>query len=117
MSGRKGEGDLSRMPAWPRFLGRETAAAYLGVSVDVFDDEVREGIWPPARPRGARGGRLTWDRVLLDAAADRASGLTLPQAGGPHAESAKEDLSALWRARLDGKTSRQRPERHLGKTS
>lgn len=114
MSGRKGEGDLSSMPAWPRFLGREAAAAYLGVSVDVFDDEVREGVWPAARPRGAKGGRLTWDRVLLDAAADRASGLTLPQAGGPQAEPPKEDLSALWRARLDGKTSRKRPERNLG---
>jgi hypothetical protein len=59
----------------PRYLTREGAALYLGVSVDVFDDEVRAGVWPPARRRGGNGGRHTWDRLLLDQYADRHSGL------------------------------------------
>ncbi len=67
--------NLSDCPSWPRFLTRETAAVYLGVSVDVFDAEVRAGIWPVPQKRGGKGGRLTWDRVLLDGAADRLSGV------------------------------------------
>ncbi len=59
----------------PRYLSRTEAAAYLGVSVETFDEEVRSGQWPPARRRGAKGSRVTWDRVLLDAFADRDSGL------------------------------------------
>jgi hypothetical protein len=47
----------------------------VGVSVDVFDDEVSAGLWPQPRRRGGKGGRLTWDRVLLDATADRDSGI------------------------------------------
>jgi hypothetical protein len=58
------------MPYWPRFLSREQAALYLGVSVKVFDAEVEKGMWPPARPRGAKGAKLTWDRVALDRCAD-----------------------------------------------
>lgn len=57
----------------PRYLSREEAAAYVGVSTTTFDPEVRDGWWPPARRRGGRLGRLTWDRVMLDAAADRAA--------------------------------------------
>ena len=63
---------LSDCPFWPRYLTREHAALYVGVSTDTFDDEVRDGIWPSPRRRGGRGGRLTWDRAALDAAADRA---------------------------------------------
>jgi hypothetical protein len=59
----------------PRFLSREQAAAYLGVSATVFEAEVQAGVWPRAMRRGARDGRLTWDRHLIDAWADRASGL------------------------------------------
>lgn len=59
----------------PRFLSRTEAAAYVGVSTSTFDQEVSLGWWPGARRRGAKGTRLTWDRLLLDAAADRASGL------------------------------------------
>ncbi|WP_230410514.1 MULTISPECIES: helix-turn-helix transcriptional regulator [Roseomonadaceae] len=59
----------------PRYLSREEAAAYLGVSLDTFLGEVARGEWPPPRLRGAEGQRLTWDRRALDAAADQASGL------------------------------------------
>jgi predicted DNA-binding transcriptional regulator AlpA len=51
------------------------AAEYLGVSASTFDAEVRSGLWPAPQRRGAKGGRLTWDRHLIDAWADRLSGI------------------------------------------
>lgn len=71
------------LPGWPRCLGREEAASYLGVSVSTFDDEVKAGYWPPAKRRGLKGGRLTWDRLLIDAFEDRRSGLHTQQMGSP----------------------------------
>ncbi|WP_431856634.1 helix-turn-helix transcriptional regulator [Azospirillum sp.] len=62
--------DIAGLPFWPRFLSREQAAAYLGVSASTFDEEVTAGIWPPGVRRGAREGRITWDRVALDRAVD-----------------------------------------------
>jgi hypothetical protein len=73
----------AEMPDWPRFMVRELAAAYVGVSPNVFDKEVAAGMWPKARLRGAKGGLLTWDRVLLDAAADRDAGLAAGVLPGP----------------------------------
>lgn len=67
--------DLSTLPHWPRFLPLAQAAAWAGVSPDVFVQEVKAGIWPPARMRGAKGSLATWDRVLMEAAADKAAGL------------------------------------------
>ncbi len=66
---------LALMPSntlrsWPRFLSRSEAAAYVGVSAGLFDKEVKVGMWPPAHRRGAKGGRLTWDRMEIDLAAD-----------------------------------------------
>lgn len=66
---------LTDLPFWPRLLSRDEAARYVGVCSAVFDEEVKRGIWPPALRRGGKGGRLTWDRIMLDRAADRASGL------------------------------------------
>ena len=98
-----------QLPDWPRMLTREMAAAYVGVSVDVFDDEVRAGQWPAGRPRGAKGGRLTWDRKLLDAAEDRRSGLLAVPAG----EEDVVDVVAAdaWKERIRAATPQQRPER------
>ena len=63
---------LSDMPTWPRFLSRDQAAAYVGVSVGMFDAEVKDGVWPkPMRRRS----RVTWDRFALDRRADTQSGL------------------------------------------
>lgn len=70
---------LAALPFWPRYLSREEAARYVGVSPDVFDGEVDGGQWPPARRRGGRGGRLTWDRLALDARADQDSGIGQPE--------------------------------------
>jgi len=59
----------------PRFLTREDAARYVGVSPGLFDAEVAAGMWPGPLRRGTKAGRLTWDIRALDAAADQRSGL------------------------------------------
>jgi hypothetical protein len=86
-----------------RFLTRTEAAAWAGVSVDVFDDEVRAGFWPAPRRRGKKLGLLTWDWKLLDAAADRDAGiapdLTSIAEAGPMGDSPVEKA---WRERVNG---------------
>ena len=67
---------IADLPSWPRHLSRELAAAYVGVSADTFDDEVRRGEWPAGERRGAKGGRITWDRAALDHRSDLRSRLT-----------------------------------------
>jgi hypothetical protein len=67
----------------PRFLSVGQAAAYVGVSADTFLEEVALGWWPAALRRGSKGRRLTWDRLALDAAADRHTGLAAPHRHDP----------------------------------
>ncbi len=65
----------ARIPygAWPRGLsGEEVAASYVGETRTAFRDGINEGIWPEPR---VRNGRKIWDRVLLDQAMDRQSGV------------------------------------------
>jgi hypothetical protein len=92
---------LTALPFWPRYLSREEAARYVGVGPDVFDDEVDGGHWPHARRRGGKGGRLTWDRLALDAAADRDSGI------GLSIESDSPERNP-WRGRSNGAAERKR---------
>lgn len=66
--------DIKDLPYWPRWLSSEQAAAYVGVSVNLFLEEVEMGKWPRPEKRGKTGTRLTWDRLLLDDASDRGSG-------------------------------------------
>ena len=67
---------MSEMPLpTARFLTREQAASYLGVSARTFDAEVATGLWPSAMRRGGQKRALTWDRRLLDRAADLLAGL------------------------------------------
>lgn len=73
----------------PRFLSRAQAAAYLGVSTDTFTAEVAAGTWPQGRPRGDKGGKLTWDRILLDRAADGWGGLLEKETPAAIAEDAR----------------------------
>jgi len=49
----------------PRGMSRERAAAYVGVSVSLFDEMVKDGRMPP--PKRANS-RVIWDRIQLDAA-------------------------------------------------
>jgi hypothetical protein len=83
---------VSDLPPLPsiRFLTRDQAAAYLGVSARTFDGEVQTGLWPPAMKRGGRGGALTWDRRLLDRAADRLAGLADSAAPGTDLRAAEQ---------------------------
>lgn len=97
---------LAALPFWPRYLSREEAARYVGVSPEVFDVEVDSAAWPPARRRGSKGGRLTWDRLLLDAAADRDSGLGDAQEATP-----PQAPTGIWKERSLGKTPEKRAER------
>jgi hypothetical protein len=90
----------------PRCLARTEAAAYLGVGVDTFDAEVKAGVWPAGFPRGGKGGKLTWDRRLLDAALDRQSGLVSNGADVPAPIVATE--AAALDALVDGQAKEQR---------
>lgn len=69
--------DISNLPGWPRGLSAAQAAAYVGLSVPAFMAEVDHGKWPAPRRGGAGGGRLIWDRNLLDEYYDRLSRLTM----------------------------------------
>lgn len=74
----------------PRVLSRTEAAAYCGCSLGSFSDWIRRGIIPGPIP-----GTHRWDRKAIDAALDRASGLTA-SIGDPFDE---------WKARRDARTS------------
>ena len=100
-------------PAWPLFLRREEAARYVGVSVDVFDEEVAAGVWPPGRRRGRKGGLLTWDRRVLEAMATgfpEAALIGNLSAAEPMQGSADPDAAAreAWRARRNATATQQR---------
>lgn len=97
------------LPGWPRCLGREEAASYLGVSVSTFDAEVKSGYWPGPDRRGAKGGRVTWDRLLLDATQDRHSRL---KTGTPKPEDvdAQEYESNAWKDRINATAPQHRPQ-------
>jgi hypothetical protein len=104
--------DAEALPFLPRYLGRPHAALYVGVSVDVFDDEVRAGLWPAPRRRGGKGGKLTWDRILLDRAADRDSGLLDVPAKAPEhvpeidvSDPAFQEALARLKSRVRGKAA------------
>jgi hypothetical protein len=79
----------------PRYLSREQAAAYVGVSATTFSAEVAAGLWPPGRRRGARLHRVTWDIRLLDRYADRASGLEATPAHSADAQTQQHDAEAI----------------------
>jgi hypothetical protein len=64
-----------RLPAWPRLLSADMAAAYLSISRTSFLDGVGRGQWPaPIR----HGKRTLWDRQRLDRLVDVLSGLPPP---------------------------------------
>jgi hypothetical protein len=90
------------LPGWPRYLPEADAARYLGVPVSTFRFEVAAGMWPAPVARGARAGRrgvvLTWDRLLLDGAADALSRLA---ASSPAAPGAQDHMVAAALAAAD----------------
>jgi hypothetical protein len=98
---------LADLPFWPRYLSRDEAARYLGVSVDVFDDEVREGRWPRGTGRGARGGASPGTGTGLDSAADSWTGPAPVNAGKP----LDDPATAAWERRLYGNDRRAAVDR------
>jgi hypothetical protein len=87
-----------------RFLTRDQAAAYVGVSATTFAAELRAGMWPPALRRGGKGAALTWDRRLLDQCADRLGGLIVASTPG-------SDLAAAEQAALKATRGTTPPNR------
>ncbi len=65
------------LPYWPRVLRREKAAAYLDLSVSLFDREVAEGRLPP--PVVITAGVKGWVRDVLDAWIDDRMGAPAEQ--------------------------------------
>lgn len=59
-----------------RWLSEGEAAAYVGVPLNEFLEEVEAGIWP--KPGRQTPSRTLWDRKLLDLTSDRMSGLEQP---------------------------------------
>ncbi|MBK1656876.1 DNA-binding protein [Paracraurococcus ruber] len=92
----------------PRFLRRDQAAEYVGVSPDVFTWEVAQGWWPPPVRRGAKGGLDTWDRLALDDRADIVSGRreALPESAAEAAQQAAAEAAAIEGAK---RAATQRP--------
>ena len=104
---------LVDLPFWPLFLGQDEAARYLGVSTDVFSAEVAAGLWPAPKRRGSKGGRLTWHRPSLDAAAARDAGIDQPSA-----EADKAILApGVWKGRSGGTTEEDGIERRPQKAT
>lgn len=109
----------------PRYLDRRQAAAYLGVSTSTFDEEVEAGQWPQPRRRGAKGGRYTWDRKLLDSFADRhsygpdpvAATPSLTQGAGLSDEAVLITAEAAALRGLSNVASRNRPQHRQQKAA
>ena len=99
---------LKDLPDWPRLLSRVQSAAYVGVSPGTFDKEVGAGYWPPGE---RRGGRITWDRVLLDQYQDARSGLAAPGSEGPNGWD--EDYGGARPARQSLDAQRQAAEKRM----
>lgn len=57
--------DGCTLPGWPLMLRRDYAAAYVGLSVSLFDNAVREGSLPP--PVALVGSVKAWHRRDLEA--------------------------------------------------
>jgi predicted DNA-binding transcriptional regulator AlpA len=56
------------LPAWPRGLHREQAAAYIGVGTTLFDAMVKDGRMPQPKRINAR---TVWDRLALDSSFEK----------------------------------------------
>ena len=83
-----------QVPAWPRGLSEELAAAYIGLSVSSLRSEVRAGRAP--QPVRITPKRLIYLRDKLDAYLDRIAGIAPPSASGA------TDAASEWDAFLNG---------------
>lgn len=101
----------------PIFLSEEEAAAFVGVGVTTFREEVEARMWPAAVRRGRLGRRLTWYRPALEEAAARiaTAGRGVPERpspparkdppppiGGPSPEAARDAIARIRKAAKKG---------------
>jgi hypothetical protein len=87
----RARGDVLPASLPPRGLRREEAAAYCGCNTTrAFDEWVRRGIVPPPIP-----GTKRWDRKAIDAAIDKASGLS----SDSHDSESPEAALDQWRSK------------------
>jgi predicted DNA-binding transcriptional regulator AlpA len=77
----------------PRLVDRKEAAAYVGLSPNAFDREVKAGTFPAPFPL-TRIRRRLWDVRALDAAVDRVMGVAAKT-------NDREARKAAWRQRKD----------------
>jgi hypothetical protein len=78
----------------PRLMTRSEAAAYCGLSPEAFSQWVGSGRVPHALP-----GTKRWDRVAIDRAIDRASGILPADAAAAAAPASAFDE---WKAKKNG---------------
>lgn len=99
--------DIEHLPNWPRLLSREQAAAYVGVSPNLFDAEMKKGLWPQPIKRGdSKRARLTWDRLALDRSID--GGVIVPVQATDDFEAARAASEATWNAPAPDHAKRRR---------
>lgn len=86
-------------PLAPRILAKGQAAAYCGLTEPGFDSWVKTG----KLPRAMKGTRR-WDKVALDLALDRLSGIGDAKSSG----AAKPSALAAWLEKDNGGKSKRR---------
>lgn len=93
---------LVRLGLRPRGIPLDLAAAYVGLSPQLFLAEIERGVYPrPSRHGQAehdRHKRCVWDVAALDRAMDRLSGLPT----GAPASPGLDDVHADMMAAIDG---------------
>ncbi|MBB4267692.1 helix-turn-helix transcriptional regulator [Roseospira visakhapatnamensis] len=70
------------LPDWPRSMGLELAAAYVGLSPSKFWGEVNKQGSTAPQPIALTAGRRVWLKEDLDAWLDRAAGRVHDEATG-----------------------------------
>jgi hypothetical protein len=86
------------LPAWPRLLTRELAAAYVGHSVGMFLADVGT-VWPDP-VTGTR--RKVWDRLMLDQAIERLPGAVIADRDA-YLEATREARRSAWETKRRAK--------------
>ncbi len=89
---------LTHLPAWPRLLSREQAAAYCGLGTGSFD---RWNVVQPIRV----GRRLLYDRHAIDRAIDKLAGFDPKDDGEDDEAKALAAIAAGMRGKKSPKPS------------
>jgi hypothetical protein len=82
----------------------------------VFLTEVKNRVWPEPKRRGAKAALATWDKALLDAAADRDAGISPAEASPPPQGVDEEAMRQEMRDKLRATAAQRRPQKGRLKT-